>query len=118
MLALLYNQRQTSPEHPGVSLLDLEREMGFPREYLTFTMWYLNSKGLVNVADNSDYTITAAGADYVERKAARNAIVGRLLNPGGARFPAPSETPQSRSSPTDQSRRYLLPTSLKVRNAD
>jgi hypothetical protein len=87
VLSLLYNQRQTNPEHPGVSLLDLEREMGFPREYLTFTTWYLRAKEYLTVADNSDFALTASGADYVEKEATRNEIVGRLLKPGTAGGP-------------------------------
>jgi hypothetical protein len=85
VLSLLYNQRRASPDHPAVSLLDLEQRMGFPREYLSFTMWYLRAKEFITVADNSDFTLTAAGADYVEKKAVRNEIVGKLLRPGGAR---------------------------------
>ncbi|MDR3698113.1 MAG: DnaJ domain-containing protein [Candidatus Sulfopaludibacter sp.] len=81
VLCLLYRQRQTNPDAPGVSLLDLEREMGFPREYLSFTTWYLRSKDYVTVADNSDYALTALGADFVEKKAVRHEIVGKLLNP-------------------------------------
>src|SRR5689334_13300324 len=38
VLSLLYNQRRSDPEHPAVSLLDLERHMAFPREYLAFTI--------------------------------------------------------------------------------
>jgi curved DNA-binding protein CbpA len=90
VLSLLYQQRQTNPEHPGVSLLDLEREMGFPREYLTFTTWYLRSKDFLTVADNSDFALTAAGADYVEKEAMRNEIAGRLLKPGAACGPRKS----------------------------
>jgi curved DNA-binding protein CbpA len=82
VLSLLYHRRQTSPEHPGISLLDLEREMGFPREYLSFTMWYLHAKQFVTVGDDSNYGITASGADYVEKKALRNEMVDQLLNPG------------------------------------
>jgi curved DNA-binding protein CbpA len=81
VLCLLYRQRQINPDAPGVSLLDLEKEMGFPREYLSFTTWYLRSKDYVTVADNSDYALTALGADYVEKKAVRHEIVGKLLNP-------------------------------------
>jgi curved DNA-binding protein CbpA len=57
VLSLLYNQRRIDPDHPGVSLLDMEQRMGFPREYLSFTMWYLCSKQFVAAADNSDYTL-------------------------------------------------------------
>jgi hypothetical protein len=82
VLSLLYNKRRMDPDRPGVSLLDLEQLMGFPREYLNFTMWYLRSKEFVTVADNSDYALTAAGADYVETNASQNEIVTRLLKPG------------------------------------
>jgi len=81
VLCLLYHQRQTNPDNPCVSLLDLERQMGFPREYLSFTLWYLRAKDFVTAADNADYALTALGADFVEKKAARHEIVGRLLNP-------------------------------------
>jgi hypothetical protein len=99
ILCLLYTQRQMDPDHPGISLLDLEKEMGFPREYLSFSMWYLRSKEMVTVADNSDYALTAAGADFVEEKAARNDIAARLLNPGALRYdgaaaPRPAGTPK------------------------
>jgi hypothetical protein len=98
VMCLLYSKRQTDPDHPGISLLDLEKEMGFPREYLSFTMWYLRSKELVTVADNSDYALTAAGADFVEEKATRNGIAARLLNSGGIRF-HPAASPDSRRPP-------------------
>ena len=81
VLCLLYHKRQTNPDSPGISLLDLEKEMGFPREYLSFTLWYLRAKDFVTVADNSDYALTAPGADFVEKKAARREIIGKLLNP-------------------------------------
>jgi len=81
VLCLLYTRRQTNPDAPGVSLLDLEVEMGFPREYLSFTIWYLRSKDLITVADNSDYALTAGGADFVEKKAIRHELVAKLLNP-------------------------------------
>jgi hypothetical protein len=51
VLCILYNKRQINPDHPEVSLLELEREMGFPREYLSFTMWYLRAKDLAMAAD-------------------------------------------------------------------
>ena len=44
VLALLYIQRRTNPVHPEVSLAEIELKMGFPRDYLEFTMWYLQKK--------------------------------------------------------------------------
>jgi curved DNA-binding protein CbpA len=96
VLCILYTKRQTDPDHPAVSLLDLERDMGFPREYLAFTMWYLRAKDFVTAADNSDYSLTAGGADFVEENAARNEIMARLLNPGAIRFHPAPESPNLR----------------------
>src|ERR1700692_1678146 len=45
VLALLYIQRRTNPYTPEVSLFEVERRMGFPRDYLDFTTWYLQKKG-------------------------------------------------------------------------
>ena len=44
-LALLYIQRRTNPYLPEVSLLEVEKRMGFPRDYLEFTAWYLRKAG-------------------------------------------------------------------------
>ena len=37
ILSLLYHRRRLNELQPGVSVLDLEQRMGFPREYLNFT---------------------------------------------------------------------------------
>jgi curved DNA-binding protein CbpA len=83
VLSLLYNQRRQDPDHPGISLLDLERRMGFPREYLSFTMWYLRSKEFVTMADNSDYALTAPGADFAEANISKSEILSRFLLASG-----------------------------------
>lgn len=111
VLCLLYTQRQTDPDHPSVSILTLEREMGFPREYLNFTMWYLRSKELVAAADNADYAITAAGADYVEKKAAQSDLIGRLLKPG-AQFGGRPAKPRKARKDARKPEQRLLPSSL------
>jgi hypothetical protein len=66
-------------EHPGLSLLDLERLMSFPREYISFAVWYLRDRGFVQMGDNSDYVLTATGADHVETNSPRNAVFHKLL---------------------------------------
>ena len=66
VLALLYIHRRIKPFAPEVPLAQVERRMGFPRDYLDFTMWYLKSKQYITIADNSDFTITALGVDVVE----------------------------------------------------
>jgi curved DNA-binding protein len=79
VLSLLYNQRRQDPDHPAISLLHLELRMAFPREYLSFTMWFLRAKGLVTAADNQDYVITAPGAEFVEDNVGKSEILGQLL---------------------------------------
>jgi curved DNA-binding protein CbpA len=82
MLAVLYFQRRINPYSPEVSLRDIERRLGFPREYLEFTSWYLRTKEYITRADNSDFTITAEGVDFVETQRANIPILDKLLTAG------------------------------------
>ena len=80
VLALLYIQRRIKPFIPEVSLAEVERRMGFPRDYLDFTMWYLKSKEYITIADNSDFTITALGVDVVESNREKIPLLNKLLS--------------------------------------
>ena len=82
VLAVLYFQRRTNPYKPEVSFLDLERRMGFPRDYLEFTAWYLLHKGYITRADNSDFTLTAEGVDFVETQRVNIPVLDKLLTDG------------------------------------
>jgi len=53
------------PYTPEVSLLDVERRHGFPRDYWIHS-WYLSKQRNITRADNSDFTLTADGVDFVE----------------------------------------------------
>jgi curved DNA-binding protein CbpA len=80
VLSLLYNRRRSNEDKPNLGLLDLEKLMGFPREHLTFTLWYLKSKGYVSVEDNSDCGITAQGIDFIEENWSTDALVKELID--------------------------------------
>jgi hypothetical protein len=80
VLALLYIQRRIKPFLPEVPLAEVERRMGFPRDYLDFTMWYLKSKQYITIADNSDFTITAVGVDVVESNREKIPLLNKLLS--------------------------------------
>jgi hypothetical protein len=82
VLALLYLQRRTNPYKPEVSLAEVEMRMGFPRDYLHFTLWYLKNKNYITLGDNSDATLTAPGVDFVELNRANVPILNRLLTSG------------------------------------
>ena len=52
ILCLLYNSRRANEDKPGLSIMDLERLMGFPREHLAFSVWYLRHKQYVGSGEN------------------------------------------------------------------
>jgi curved DNA-binding protein CbpA len=79
VLAVLYIRRRTNPSRPEVSLMEVEVRMGFPRDYLEFTTWYLQKKGYITRADNSAFTLTAEGVDFVETQRANIPVLSKLL---------------------------------------
>jgi curved DNA-binding protein CbpA len=82
VLALLYNRRRANQDNPGLSMLDLEKRMAFPREHLNFALWYLRSKGFVTQEDNSDCGITATGIDFIETQCSSDDLIQRLIHAG------------------------------------
>ena len=103
VLAVLYMRRRTNPGAPEVSLMEVELRMGFPRDYLEFTTWYLQKKGYISRADNSAFALTAEGVDFVETQRENIPTLNKLLtsgaeasntNPGAkGRVHVPSSTP-------------------------
>jgi len=79
ILSLLYNRRRTNPEAPGMSLLEFETLMSFPREHLVFTLWYLKEKKLLRQGEESDFIISADGVDYVDSHLPSNQILYKML---------------------------------------
>jgi hypothetical protein len=82
VLSLLYKRCRANVHDPKVSLRDLETAMGFPREYLDFTTWYLKTKKYITREDNADFALTALGVDYVEANCSKLPVLGRLLSAG------------------------------------
>jgi curved DNA-binding protein len=103
ILALLYIQRRSRPYTPEVSLMEVETRMGFPRDYLEFTAWYLRNKGYITRSDNSDFSLTAEGVDFVESQRANIPILNKLLTTGtepGAVDPSRTLHPRPTPAPT------------------
>ena len=82
VLAILYFRRRMYPNDPVVSLFEIERRMGFPRDYLDFTTWYLTKKKYMTRADNADFTLTVEGVDFIETQRATVPLLHRLLTNG------------------------------------
>jgi curved DNA-binding protein len=72
VLAVLYYKRRTNPTYPQVPLSEIEERMGFPRDYLDFTLWYLQKKGYVAKTDSAQYTLSVDGVDFVEAQRANS----------------------------------------------
>jgi hypothetical protein len=66
VLMVLYTQRSSDPEQPGVSLGHLEELLGIPREHLEFPLWFLREHAHIARTDNGRYSITARGAEAYE----------------------------------------------------
>jgi curved DNA-binding protein len=79
ILCLLYNRRRSNPDDPGLSLLEFESMMSFPREHLMFTIWYLRERNCVQQDERSDFVITGDGVDYVETHLPSNRLLYKLL---------------------------------------
>jgi curved DNA-binding protein CbpA len=82
VLAILYYRRRIYPNSPEVSLAEIEQRMGFPRDYLDFTTWYLAKKRYITRADNSDFTLTVEGVDFIETQRATIPLLDKLLTNG------------------------------------
>jgi len=84
VLEILYMQRLTEANAPGIFLLDLEQLLGAAREHVEFTLWYLQQKQLVQRTENSRLAITAAGVDYLEAEYKERGHQRRLPSAGTA----------------------------------
>src|SRR6185369_7253095 len=82
VLAILYSKRRTMPNKPEVSFREIEKRLGFPRDYLDFTAWYLRTKGYIMRSDNSEFAITAEGVDFVEMQRQSTPVLDKLLTVG------------------------------------
>jgi len=100
VLAILYYRRRLFPNDPEVSLAEIEKRMGFPRDYLDFTTWYLSKKRYITRADNSDFTLTVDGVDFIETQRATVPILDKLLTSGSQAgdYAGPHRLPSSEST--------------------
>lgn len=116
VLAVLYFRRRTNPLFPEVSLADLETRMGFPRDYLDFTTWYLQKKGYITRADNSDFSLTAAGVDFVETQRAQIPVLQNLLTNGSDESEQNGNVTDGRRAESIEPPLIVLPDMTRIRD--
>lgn len=71
ILSLLYVQRRTDTQHPGMGDIELARLMRMPLEFMDFDLWYLYRKGLVEKLETGQMAISVDGVDFVEQHSLR-----------------------------------------------
>jgi curved DNA-binding protein len=100
ILSLLYNKRRANPDNPGMSVLDFERVMSFPREHLEFAIWYLSERQYIRSIHNSDHAITAIGLEYLESELPSNHALSKLLHaPEQVMTTGPAVAPKTDAEP-------------------
>ncbi len=67
ILGMLYLTKKRSVINVAVSVFDLEKQMGLPREGAAFVCEYMKKKSLVLADDKSRFTITVEGIDYLRQ---------------------------------------------------
>ena len=113
VLAVLYYRRRHSPITPEVSLAEIEKRMGFPRDYLEFTTWYLVKKGYITRADNADFTLTVSGVDFVETQRANIPVLNRMLTSGSS---TDKEIDESKTLESESAGWIVLPDMTRIRD--
>jgi curved DNA-binding protein CbpA/MinD-like ATPase involved in chromosome partitioning or flagellar assembly len=68
LLCILYRQRISTHDLPGLTILDLEQLTGCTREEVTSALWYLCEKQWATLGELTAYSITVDGFDFVESK--------------------------------------------------
>jgi len=81
VLSLLYAARRSNPESGGVGSLDLEKQLGVPREHLEFPFWYMKKRGWIEILQSGQFAITIDGIEEVLTREA-TAPVHRMLTEG------------------------------------
>lgn len=95
LLSILYRTCRANVHNAQLSILDIEAQIGCPREYLDFAIWYLRAKKYITFGDNATLSLTALGVDYIEENHTKQPILHRLI--GGRILPTDS-SPESNGS--------------------
>lgn len=68
ILSLLYVERRRDPRGGGLGAIGLEKLLGCPEAHLKFPLWYLKERGWIEILDNGQLAITAAGIDNLSTR--------------------------------------------------
>lgn len=91
LLCVLYDRRRNRPFTPSLTMRHLENLLTATGEELTFVLWYLKQRNLVQSDDKSSLQITVTGIDFLEENQPTAKMVMPFIK--SADLPAPSAQP-------------------------
>ncbi len=95
LLSVLYDRRQKKPYRPAMSMRHLDGMLAASIDEMSFAIWYLKQRGLVQSDDKSNLQITVQGMDFLEDKRPEPEMVLPFIKPaalGGPSAASPAAT--------------------------
>ena len=90
LLSVLYDRRQKKPYRPAISMRHLEGMLQSSIDEMSFALWYLKQRGLVQSDDKSNLQITVQGMDFLEDKQPSPDLVLPFIKPSALGITAPA----------------------------
>lgn len=87
ILCVLYDRRRLKPFSPSISMRIMESMMEAASEELSFALWYLKQRNLVNSDDKSALQITVDGMDYLESSKPLPELILPFIKPSSMEAP-------------------------------
>ena len=87
LLLALYKRRREKAAQPGVMPYHVQNDLGCSDESFDFHIWYLKSKGYIEITQESELAITIEGVDHVissSRAEAKEKLFLEQSRPKGA----------------------------------
>lgn len=95
LLTIFYTQRRKNMKQPGLGITTVEEMMKIPPALIEFHIWYFKEKGWIQREVSGPYSITCAGVDEIElRAASRNPSPKTEAAPSAPKMP-PTKTESS-----------------------
>ena len=81
LLGLFYTTRRKNMKQPGLGITTMEEMMKMPAGSLEFHLWYICEKGWIQREVSGPWSITYAGVDEIESRAANRARLAQNASP-------------------------------------
>jgi curved DNA-binding protein CbpA len=99
LLSVLYDRRQKKPYRPAISMRHLEGMLQSSIDEMSFALWYLKQRGLVQSDDKSNLQITVQGMDFLEEKQPHPDLVLPFIKPSALGVTAPPAAAAAPAAP-------------------